>query len=63
MCLCLVLLSQPNPAKETQEKRGVGWDRAASLLLVVLKFKQQHLHLGKDGLEGAWENSSPRRID
>ena len=54
VCLCSVLLSQPNPAKETQEKRGVGWDRAASLLLVVLKFKQQqHLHRGKDGLEGA----------
>ena len=63
MCLCSVLLSQPNPAKKTQEKREVSWDWAASLLLVASKFKQQHLHLGKDGLEGAQENSSPYRID
>lgn len=63
VCLCSVLLSQPNPEKDTQERGGVGWDWAASLLLVASKFKRQHLHVGKDGLEGAQENSSPHRID
>lgn len=55
MCLFFV----PHPVKETQEKQGVGWDWAALLLLLASKFKQQHLHLSKDGLEGARENSCP----
>lgn len=58
-----MLLSQPNLVKQTQQKQRVGWDRVDSLFLVALEFKQHNLHLGKDGLEGAWENSSPHRID